>query len=167
MKYLIFLIFIQTFNIVFNLAFPPKVSIIVPIYNLDPEILNVSITSLIDQSLTEIEMILVDDKSIRYTSITKIPGQDEEKVEEKVIDDKEIIDKFMSSIYLKHKVVLKEIYENVNKLDKLNRSKNTATNDLSILDNGVEMSFDCYVQEYENIPSLFTVEVEKFINEIK
>ena len=63
MKYLIFLIFIQTFNIVFNLAFPPKVSIIVPIYNLDPEILNVSITSLIDQSLTEIEMILVDDKS--------------------------------------------------------------------------------------------------------
>ena len=111
--------------------------------------------------------ILVDDKSIRYTSITKIPGQDEEKVEEKVIDDKEIIDKFMSSIYLKHRVVLKEIYENVNKLDKLNRSKNTATNDLSILDNGVEMSFDCYVQEYENIPSLFTVEVEKFINEIK
>ena len=28
-----------------------------------------------------------------------------------------------------------------------------------------KLIFDCYVQEYENIPSLFTVEIEKFINE--
>ena len=63
MKYLIFFILSQIFNKILNMAFPPKVTIIVPIYNIKPLYLNVSITSLIEQSLTEIEIILVDDKS--------------------------------------------------------------------------------------------------------
>jgi glycosyltransferase involved in cell wall biosynthesis len=45
------------------MAFPPKVSVIVPVYNIEPLYLTVSITSLLEQSLTEIEIILVDDKS--------------------------------------------------------------------------------------------------------
>ena len=58
-------------------------------------------------------------------------------------------------------------YEKVAKLNDVTRSKNTATNNLTIIDNCQEMKFDCYIQEYENIPSLFTVEVEKYVKEQK
>ncbi len=110
--------------------------------------------------------ISIDGNKISFTSITKAPGQEEELVEEKVIEDKDVIKNFMTLVYEKNKVMLIEAFDKVQALDKVTRSKNTATNNLSIKDNG-EMNFDCYIQEYDNIPSLFTVEVEKFIKEQK
>ena len=111
--------------------------------------------------------ILVDNDCIGYTSITKAPGMDDEKVEEKSIKDKKVIKEFISTIYDKNKKMLLDSYKKVNDLKKVSRSKNTAVNDLTIIDNGVEMKFDCYIQEYENFPGLFTVEVEKYIKEQK
>ena len=111
--------------------------------------------------------ILVDTKSISYTSITTLPGSEEEKVEEVHTDKQDIIKDFMETVYEKNKQLLKTVYENVNKMDKVNRSKNVATNDLEIRDEGHNYKFDCYVQEYDNIPSMFTVEVEKYVKEIK
>ena len=111
--------------------------------------------------------ILVDTKSISYTSITTLPGSEEEKVEEVHTDKQDIIKDFMEKVYEKNKQLLKTVYENVNKMDKVNRSKNVATNDLEIRDEGHNYKFDCYVQEYDNIPSMFTVEVEKYVKEIK
>lgn len=111
--------------------------------------------------------ILIDSSSISYTSVTKAPGMEEEQIEEYRTEDKDVINEFMKKIYDKNKQILVTVYENVKKLDKLNRSKNTATNELKISDGSLKMAFDCYVQEYDNVPSLFTVEVEKFIKEIK
>ena len=111
--------------------------------------------------------ILVDTKSISYTSITTLPGSEEEKVEEVHTDKQDIIKDFMETVYEKNKQLLKTVYENVNKMDKVNRSKNVATNDLEIRYEGHNYKFDCYVQEYDNIPSMFTVEVEKYVKEIK
>ena len=111
--------------------------------------------------------ILVDNDCIGYTSITKAPGMDDEEVEEKSIKDKKVIKEFISTIYDKNKKMLLDSYKKVNDLKKVSRSKNTAVNDLTIIDNGVEMKFDCYIQEYENFPGLFTVEVEKYIKEQK
>ena len=84
-----------------------------------------------------------------------------------VLANKGVIDSFITDIYTKSKELLKDAFDKVNKLDSFSRSKNTATNDLVIIDNGVEMKFDCYIQEYDNIPSLFTVEVEKYVKELK
>ena len=111
--------------------------------------------------------IFVDNDKISYSSITKAPGQEEEVMEEKIIDDKEIIKDFISTIYDNSKQLLLDSFDQVKQLDKVTRSKNTAVNDLSIIDNGFEMKFDCYIQEYENLPSLFTVEVEKFVKDQK
>ena len=111
--------------------------------------------------------ILVDAEQIRYSSITKLPGSEEEEIEEKVIEDKKVIEEFRTKIYEKSKDLLIEAYERVNKLSKTTRSKNTADNDLTIVDNSLEMVFDCYIQEYDSIPSLFTVEVEKYVKDIK
>lgn len=111
--------------------------------------------------------ILVDADQIRYSSITKLPGSEEEEIEEKVIEDKKVIEDFRTKIYEKSKDLLVEVYEKVNKLSKTTRSKNTADNDLTIVDNSLEMVFDCYIQEYDSIPGLFTVEVEKFVKDIK
>ena len=111
--------------------------------------------------------ILIDKDKIRYSSITKAPGQEDEIIEEKVVEDHKVIDSFITDIYTKSKELLKDAFDKVNKLDSFSRSKNTATNDLVIIDNGVEMKFDCYIQEYDNIPSLFTVEVEKYVKELK
>ena len=111
--------------------------------------------------------ILIDADQIRYSSITKLPGSEEEEIEEKVIEDKKVIEDFRTKIYEKSKDLLVEVYEKVNKLSKTTRSKNTADNDLTIVDNSLEMVFDCYIQEYDSIPGLFTVEVEKFVKDIK
>ena len=111
--------------------------------------------------------IYIDSNGISYTSVTKAPGMEEEQVEEYSTEDKEIIKNFITKVYEKNKTILVTVYDNVKKLDKLNRSKNTATNDLKITDGSLKMAFDCYIQEYENVPSLFTVEVEKFIKEVK
>jgi len=110
--------------------------------------------------------ILVDDSKISYSSVTKAPNQEEEIVEEKLIEDKDVLKKFKTLIYDKNKTMLVSVYDKVQKADQISRSKNTATNNLTIKD-GKEMNFDCYIQEYDNIPSLFTVEVEKFIKEQK
>ncbi len=111
--------------------------------------------------------ILIDLKSISYTSITKLPGSEEESVEEIHTDKQDIIKDFMETVYEKNKQLLMTVYENVNKMDKVNRSKNVATNDLEIRAEGHNYKFDCYVQEYDNIPSMFTVEVEKYVKGIK
>lgn len=111
--------------------------------------------------------ILVDADQIKYSSITKLPGSEEEEIEEKVIEDKKVIEDFRTKIYEKSKDLLVEAYEKVNKLSKTTRSKNTADNDLTIVDNSLEMVFDCYIQEYDSVPGLFTVEVEKFVKDIK
>ncbi len=111
--------------------------------------------------------ILVDKDHISYLSITKAPGMEEETVEEKTVDDKDVINNLISTIYDNSKQLLIDSFEKVKKISKVTRSKNTATNDLTIIDNGREMKFDCYIQEYENLPSLFTVEVEKFVKDQK
>ena len=82
-----------------------------------------------------------------------------------MIEDKTIVDSLIKDIIKPNLPKIKEAYEKVNKLGKINRVKNSATNDIEIKENGSKMNIDCYIQEYENVPGLFTVEIEKFINE--
>jgi len=110
--------------------------------------------------------ILIDDKIISYRSLTEVPGT-EEQLEEFVIEDKELIKKFVETVYKDNKENLFELHEKVKGIEKPTRSKNTATNNLTINDDGTELDFDCYIQEYENVPSMFTVEVEKYVKSIK
>ena len=110
--------------------------------------------------------ISINNEIITYNREDKNMNNIEEvTVVNRIIEDKELIDKLIKEIYKPNIAKIKDIYEKVDKLGKTNRSKNTATNDLTIKENGKKMKMDCYVQEYENIPSLFTVEIEKFINE--
>lgn len=110
--------------------------------------------------------ITVNNDSISYQREDKsMNGTDEVITTGKIIEDKDIIDKLVSDIYKPNIAKIREVYEKVNKLNRVSRSKNTATNNLTIKEDGKKMNIDCYVQEYDNIPSLFTVEIEKFINE--
>jgi len=110
--------------------------------------------------------IIITNNNIEYSSYTKAPGSEEEIREEKEIEDKEIINKFINEIYIPHKNKLIEISKQFQDKKNLTRSKNTATNNLSIKDENLNIEFDCYIQEYNNIPSLFTVEVEKYIKNL-
>ena len=110
--------------------------------------------------------ITINNDSIVYKREDKnMNGSEENIIVSKVIEDKIIVDDLIKNIYKPNLDKMKEIYEKVSKLKNVTRSKNTATNDLVISENGHKMNIDCYIQEYENIPSLFTVEIEKFINE--
>ena len=110
--------------------------------------------------------IVINPDSITYSREDKsMNGTDEVIDTTRVIEDKDIIKKLISDIIEPNLDKIKEKYEDVSKLANVNRSKNTATNDLIIKMNTVKMNIDCYIQEYENIPSLLTVEIEKFINE--
>jgi len=64
-----FLLCFFTIYIINNNKITPKISIIMPIFNIKQEILKESIKSLIDQSLKEIEIILVNDASTDNSSI--------------------------------------------------------------------------------------------------
>ncbi len=115
--------------------------------------------------ISELNITINNDSIVYKREDKNMNGSEENIIVNKVIEDKIIIDDLINNICKPNLPKIKEMYEKVNKLKKVNRSKNTATNDLTINENGRKMHIDCYIQEYENIPSLFTVEIEKFINE--
>ena len=110
--------------------------------------------------------ITINNDFINYEREDKsMNGTDEVTTVSKMIEDKTIVDSLIKDIIKPNLPKIKEAYEKVNKLGKINRVKNSATNDIEIKENGSKMNIDCYIQEYENVPGLFTVEIEKFINE--
>ncbi len=115
--------------------------------------------------ISELKISIDNDRITYYREDKNMNNIDEVITVNRMIEDQDIVRKLIKDIYKPNIDKLKEIHEKVDKLGKINRSKNTATNDLTIKENRKKLNFDCYVQEYDNIPSLFTVEIEKFINE--
>ena len=113
--------------------------------------------------------ITVNKSKVIYKTIVKVPGSSDEEITEKVFDDKEVIEDLIKTVYESNKDKLVEIYEKVKEIpeEEIVRQKNTAVNNLFIKDKDLKLEFDCYIQQYESIPSLFTVEIEKYVSNLK
>lgn len=86
--------------------------------------------------------------------------------EKKVFEDEEVVSSVLA-IYNNNKEYLVDTFQNVKALgNTLTRPKNTARKDLVIVDDNLEMIFDCYVQEYAPVVNEFVGEVLNYLESL-